>query len=138
MIRFAAFDRYQPEALGVLRIVTALMFISHAIIKLFGFPPGAEPGPQALTSLFGIAAVFEIITGPLILIGLFTRPAAFLAAGEMGIAYWMVHAPASPYPVINHGEVAILFCFIFLYLVFAGPGAWSVDGWIRGTGDGRG
>jgi putative oxidoreductase len=120
-------SQYSPQALAVLRIVTALMLISHAIVKLTGFPPGAEPGPQALTSLFGIAGLFEIVVGPLILIGLFTRAAALLASGEMAIAYWMIHAPASPYPIINHGEVAILFCFIFLYLVFAGPGAWSLD-----------
>lgn len=127
MIQSTTLSRWDQEALGVLRIVTALLLISHAVVKLFGFPPGAEPGPQALTSLFGIAGLFEIVAGPLILIGLFTRPVAFLASGEMAIAYWWTHAPASLYPIINRGEVAILFCFTFLYLAFAGPGAWSLD-----------
>ena len=127
MINTTTLSRYEQEALGVLRIVTALLLISHAIVKLTGFPPGAEPGQQTLTSLFGIAALFEIVAGPLLLIGLFTRPVAFLASGEMAIAYWWTHAPASLYPIINHGEVAILFCFTFLYLAFSGPGAWSVD-----------
>jgi putative oxidoreductase len=127
MIQSATLARYEQEALGVLRIVTALLLISHAIVKLFGFPPGAEPGPQELTSLFGIAGLFEIVAGPLLLIGLYTRATAFLASGEMAIAYWWTHAPASLYPIVNRGEVAILFCFMFLYLVFSGPGAWSVD-----------
>lgn len=127
MINSTTLSRWDQEALGVLRIVTALLLISHAVVKLFGFPPGAEPGPQELTSLFGIAGLFEIVAGPLLLIGLFTRATAFFAAGEMGIAYWLVHAPSSPFPVINRGEVAILFCFMFLYLVFSGPGAWSID-----------
>jgi putative oxidoreductase len=127
MIPATTLARYEQEALGVLRIVTALLLISHAIVKLTGFPPGAEPGPQALTSLFGIAALFEIVAGPLLLVGLFTRPVAFLASGEMAIAYWWIHAPAHFHPIVNRGEVAILFCFIFLYLVFSGPGAWSVD-----------
>ena len=83
MIPSTTLARYDQEAHGVLRIVTALLLISHAIVKLFGFPPGAEPGPQALTSLFGIAGLFEIVAGPLLLIGLFTRPVAFLAAVEM-------------------------------------------------------
>ena len=128
MIQSTTLARYEQEALGVLRIVTALLYIGHAIVKLFGFPPGAEPGPQALTSLFGIAGVIELILGGLILVGFYTRAAAFLASGEMAIAYWMVHFPASPFPIINRGEVAILFCFMFLYLAFSGPGAWSVDG----------
>ena len=127
MIQTSTLQRYQQEALGVLRIVTALLLISHAIVKLTGFPPGAEPGQQELTSLFGIAAVFEIVAGPLLLIGLFTRPVAFLGSGEMAIAYWWIHAPASLYPIVNRGEVAILFCFMFLYLTFSGPGAWSLD-----------
>ncbi|WP_309662307.1 DoxX family protein [Sphingomonas sp.] len=127
MIPSTTLARYEQHALGVLRIVTAVLFIGHAVVKLFGFPPGAAPGPQALTSLFGIAGLIELVVGVLILVGFQTRIAAFLAAGEMAIGYWTVHAPASIYPVANHGEGAILFCFIFLYLVFAGPGVWSVD-----------
>ena len=136
MIPSTSFARYESQALGVLRIVTALLFIGHAMVKLFGFPPGAAPGPQALTSLFGVAGVIELIVGVMILIGWFTRPAAFLAAGEMAVGYWMIHAPQSPFPIANKGELAILFCFMFLYLMFSGPGAWSVDG--RGRHAGRG
>ena len=128
MIPASTLARYERHALGTLRIVTALLFISHAIVKLFGFPPGAEPGPQELTSPFGIAGLFELAAGALLLVGLFTRPVAFLASGDMAIAYWWVHAPASFHPIVNHGEVAILFCFLFLYFVFSGPGAWSLDG----------
>ena len=117
-----------PYALAALRIMTALLFLSHGLVKLFGFPPGAQPGPQQLFTLLGAAGAIELVTGLLILLGWFTRPAAFLASGEMAVAYWMMHGPRSFYPVLNAGEAAILFCFIFLYLVFAGPGAWSVDG----------
>jgi putative oxidoreductase len=78
-------------------------------------------------SLLGAAGVVEAVTGVLILLGLFTRPAALVASGEMAVGYWMMHAPKSPFPVVNMGDPAILYCFIFLYLVFAGPGAWSLD-----------
>jgi putative oxidoreductase len=119
---------WAPRALAVLRIVAAALFMAHGAVKLFGFPEGADPGQQPLTTLFGIGGVLEFFGGLLILVGLFTRPVAFVLAGEMAVAYFMFHAPASPYPAVNQGDAAILFCFIFLYLVFAGPGAWSVDG----------
>jgi putative oxidoreductase len=127
-----AFDRlqkYSPYLLALLRIVAALLFIEHGTAKWMNFPPMGGPGgaPQLL-SLFGIAGLIEIIGGILVLLGLFTRPAAFIMAGEMAVAYWMMHAPHSPYPLNNGGEAAILFCFVFLYLVAAGPGAFSVDG----------
>lgn len=121
------FSRWSPQLLGLLRIVAGLLFLAHGVVKLFGFPPGAEPGVQPLASLFGVGAVIELVTGALIAIGLFTRPAALIASGQMAVAYWMFHAPSSPYPVLNGGEPAILFCFIFLYLVGAGPGAFSAD-----------
>jgi putative oxidoreductase len=123
------FDRlsaYAPQALAILRIVTALLFIAHGSQKLFGFPPG-QMGGVPLMSLFGLAAVLEIVGGLAILLGIFTRPVAFILAGEMAVAYWMVHAPQDFFPVNNGGDGAVLFCFAFLYLVFAGPGAWSVD-----------
>jgi putative oxidoreductase len=120
-------SQYSPQALAVLRIVTALLFISHSLVKLAGFPPGAAPGQQPLMSLLGAAGLIEFVTGVLILLGLFTRQAALLASGEMAVAYWMVHAPKSPFPVLNGGESAVLFCFIFFYFVFAGPGPWSLD-----------
>lgn len=126
---FRSFSRYQPQLLGLLRIVAGLLFLAHGLVKLFGFPPGAMPGQQepALELLF-IAGIIELVAGALITLGLFTRPAAFIAAGEMAVAYWMMHAPRSFYPVENQGEAAILYCFLFLYLAAAGPGAFSIDG----------
>jgi putative oxidoreductase len=121
-------DRYTPYALAALRIVTALIFMEHGTQKLFGFPAPPESGQPPLLSLFGIGAVMEFFGGLLILVGLFTRPVAFLLAGEMAVAYWMFHAPRSFYPVLNGGDAAILYCIVFLLLVFTGPGAWSVDG----------
>ena len=118
---------WAPRVLAILRIVTALIFIEHGAQKLFGFhaPQGGQP---PLLSLLRIAAVMEFFGGLLVLVGFLTRPVAFLLAGEMAVAYWMVHAPQSFFPVLNGGDAAILFCFVFLYLVFAGPGAWSIDG----------
>ena len=127
---FAWLGRWQPQLLAVLRIVTALLFLEHGLMKLIGFPappPGGGTG-GALPPLFLAGALIETIAGILIAIGLLTRPIAFLAAGEMAIAYWMFHAPQNPWPAINNGDAAILFCFVFLYLAAAGPGAWSVDG----------
>jgi len=120
-------ERWSPYILAVLRIVTALIFIEHGTQKLLGFPaPPANGMPPAL-SLFWFGGI-------LLLVGLFTRPVAFLLSGEMAVAYWMVHAPRSFFPVLNGGDPAILYCFIFLYLVFAGPGAWSIDGVLRQSG----
>jgi putative oxidoreductase len=118
--------------LGLLRIVTALLFIEHGTQKLFGFPPGSSmPTPETLSMIWW-AGVIELVPGVLILLGLFTRPAAFIAAGEMAFAYWIGHFPRLPlpegfFPVNTDGDAAVLFCFIFLYLVFAGPGRWSMD-----------
>lgn len=123
--------RYAPHALGALRIVAGLLFLAHGLVKLLGFPPGAAPGPQEPLSLMGVAAAIEIVTGALMVLGLFTRAAAFLASGEMAVGYWLVHAPNSFYPAVNGGDAAILFCFVFLYLAAAGPGAFSLDGVLR-------
>ena len=127
-MEFTWLSRWQPQLLAILRIVTALLFLQHSLIKLFGFPPGAQPGLQPVGTLLWVGGVVELITGVLIMLGLFTRLAAFIAAGEMAVGYFMVHAPKSFYPALNMGEGAILFCFVFLYLAAAGPGAWSVDG----------
>jgi putative oxidoreductase len=127
-MQFLWLSRWQPQLLALLRIVVALLFIEHGAIKLFGFPPGGQPGLQAVGTLLWIGGVVELVTGALVLLGLFTRLAAFIAAGEMAVAYFMVHAPKSFYPAVNMGEAAILFCFVFLYLAAAGPGAWSIDG----------
>jgi putative oxidoreductase len=119
--------RFAPQSLAALRIVAGVLFLAHGLIKVAGFPAGAEPGQQALLSLFGIGGLVEIATGLLIALGLFTRPAAFVASGQMAVAYWMFHAPSSFYPAVNGGDAAILFSFIFFYLVAAGPGAFALD-----------
>jgi putative oxidoreductase len=116
---------YSPQALAVLRIVTALLFIEHGTQKLFGFPPSDMAG--GASGLMLVAGILEVFGGVLVLIGLFTRPVAFVLSGMMAVAYFMAHAPQSFFPVINQGDAAILFCFVFLYLAFAGPGAWSID-----------
>lgn len=119
--------RYANQALGLLRIVAGLLFLLHGCSKLFGFPPfpmGPLPG---IGSMLWIGAIVETVGGFLILIGLFSRPAALIASGEMAVAYWMFHAPKGLFPSNNGGDAAILFCFIFLLIVAAGPGAWSVE-----------
>jgi putative oxidoreductase len=113
--------------LAVLRIMTALLFIAHGTSKLFNFPATGMPTPP-MFSLFGMAGLLELVGGLLILIGLFTRPVAFILAGEMAVAYFMAHLPQSFFPLVNGGDSAVLFCFVFLYLFVSGPGAWSVDG----------
>ena len=123
--------RYAPYLLAALRVVAGLLFLAHGVVKLFGFPPDAAPGHQELLSLLGIAALIEVATGILIVLGVFTRAAAFLASGEMAVAYWMAHAPQSLFPAVNGGDAAILFCFVFLYVAAAGPGAFSLDGLLR-------
>lgn len=134
----SSLNPFAPLALGLLRIVAGLLFLSHGLVKLFGFPPGAHPGPQPLFTLFGVGGVIEFAAGALIALGLFTRPAAFVASGEMAVAYWMFHAPSGFFPAANGGDAAILYCFFFLYLVAAGPGALALDNQIRArsTSDG--
>ena len=119
------------QMLGVLRIVAALCFMEHGCQKLFGFPSVPSFGMPPLLSLEGIAGIIEFVGGLLVLVGFQTRIAALLMSGEMAIGYWMLHAPKSFYPAINGGDGAVLFCFIFLYLVFAGPGVWSLDTTVR-------
>jgi putative oxidoreductase len=111
-----------------LRIVAAVLFLAHGLTKLVGFPVGAAPGEQPLMTLLGFAGVIEVVTGALLILGVFTRPAALIASGEMAFAYWFYHAPRSFFPAINGGDAAILFCFVFLYISAAGPGALSLDG----------
>lgn len=123
-----ALNAWAPRALAALRIMTALLFIEHGTQKLLAFPIPSPMGTPALASLPGIAGLLEIVGGALVVIGLFTRPVAFLLSGQMAIAYFLAHGSRSFWPVVNGGDAAILFCFIFFYLVFSGPGAWSVDG----------
>jgi putative oxidoreductase len=126
-MQFTWLSRWQAEVRAILRIVVGLLFLEHALIKLAGFPPGGKPGLQEVGSFLWIAGVIELVTSVLITLGLFTRVAAFVAAGEMAVGYWMVHAKTSFYPAVNMGEAAILYCFVFLYLAAAGPGAWAID-----------
>jgi len=116
---------WAPRLLSVLRIIAAFLFMEHGTMKLFGFP--SSMGDVSLFSLFGVAGALEVFGGLLILVGLFTRPVAFLLSGEMAFAYFIAHAPNGFWPVLNHGEPAVLYCFIFLYLAAAGGGPWSVD-----------
>ena len=123
--------RFAPQALGALRMVAGLLFLAHGLIKVVGFPAGAEPGPQPLLSLFGIGGLIEIVTGALLLLGVLSRPAALIASGQMAVAYWMFHAPSSPFPAVNGGDAAILFSFVFLYVAAAGPGAFALNHLLR-------
>ncbi len=119
--------RWAPRLLSVLRIVAALVLITHGTQKLFGFPV-SEPRPAVeLFSQMGLAGVLEVFGGPLLLAGLFTRPLAFVFSGEMAFAYFIVHAPRGFWPVLNGGESPVLLCFIFLYLAAAGGGEWALD-----------
>jgi putative oxidoreductase len=120
--------RAAPALLAALRVVSGALFLAHGLVKVAGFPAGAQPGQQALLSLFGIGGLIEVVAGALLIVGFLTRPAAFIASGQMAVAYWMFHAPASVYPAVNGGDAAILFCFAFLYIAAAGVGAFSIDG----------
>ena len=119
---------WEPQAHGILRIITGLLFLEHGTQKFLSFPPGDFAGMGWTFSNPGaFAGIVELLCGFLIAIGFFTRPAAFLASGTMAVAYWMAHAPQNFFPVNNMGDAAILYCFIFLYFVFAGAGAFSID-----------
>ena len=117
---------WQPRVLSLVRIISAFLFMQHGGQKIFGFP-AEQRYPFELFSLSGTAGVLELVGGFLLLIGLFTRPVAFILSGQMAFAYFIAHAPQGFWPLNNHGELAIMFCFVFLYFVFAGGGSWSVD-----------
>ena len=121
----STFSRLAPHLLSALRIAAAFTFIAHGTQKLFGFP---APGPPfKLMSMLGAAGIIEAVGGLLMLLGLFSRPVAFVLAGEMAVAYFMQHAPRGTWPLVNGGELAVLYCFLWLYFCAAGPGPWSVD-----------
>ncbi len=130
---------WTPYLLSILRIITAFLFIQVGTAKLFAFPGAILPGggTAPVGSLPGVAGVLETFGGGLVLIGLFTRPVAFLLSGEMAVAYFHAHAPHGFWPVLNQGSPAVLFCFLFLFLSAAGAGPWSVDGLRGAAGDGR-
>lgn len=125
-MNLSGFSARAPQVLSLLRIVAGLMFMQHGTQKIFGFPEAAR-GPFELMTQMGIGGVLELVGGALIVLGLFTRPVAFILSGMMAVAYFQFHAPASLYPLVNGGELAAMYCWVFLYLFFAGPGAWSVD-----------
>ena len=133
MSRSFPLARFAPQLLSVLRIAAAFMFMLHGTGKLFHFPADQSMPPMELAvgSQPWIAGVLECFGGFLLLIGLFTRPVAFLLSGEMAVAYFQAHAPRSLFPTLNHGEAAALFSFIWLYFSAAGPGPWSVDAAMR-------
>ncbi|WP_232628191.1 DoxX family protein [Methylobacterium sp. Leaf118] len=116
---------WAPRMLSILRIVSALIFLAHGTQKILGFPASSMNPP--LLSLSGIAGLLELVGGALLVVGLFSRPVAFLLSGQMAFAYFIAHAPKSVFPALNGGDAAILFCFVFLYIAFAGPGPWSLD-----------
>jgi putative oxidoreductase len=117
-----------------LRIVAGLLFMEHGLVKLFGFPPGSPmPMPTAFT-LFWFAGVIELVGGALITLGLFTRSAAFICSGEMAVAYFKFHAPHGFWPLVNHGELVVLYCFSWLYFSTTGGGPWSLDAALRRRG----
>lgn len=124
-------ERWAPLLLSVLRIVTGLLFLEHGTQKLLGFPASPMP-PPPIGSLFWFGGILELVGGLLIILGLFTRPVAFILSGQMAIAYWCFHANKGPFPALNMGDAAILFCFVFLYLAAAGPGPWSLDSKLAG------
>jgi putative oxidoreductase len=122
----AALAEWQPRILSILRIVAGLLFLQHGLVKMFAFPM-AFPNPVPQFSQLWFAAAIEIAGGVLLILGLFTRWAAFVCSGLMAFAYFLGHAPRAMYPIQNGGNLAILYCFVFLYIFFAGPGPWSID-----------
>ena len=127
------FQVWAPRMLSVLRIVTALLFLTHGTAKLFHIPQQAMFDNLQLMSMLGWQGVLEAGGGLLLLIGLFSRPVAFILSGDMAVAYFMAHWPKSWLPLLNGGELAVLYCFVFLYLFAAGPGPWSIDARRRST-----
>jgi putative oxidoreductase len=121
-------SEWSPRLLSVLRIMSALLYMAHGTQKLLGFPPmpAGRAMPELLT-LQGVSGILEVVLGASLALGLFTRPAAFVASGHMAFAYFIGHAPRNFFPALNNGDAAILFCFVFLYLSAAGPGSWSLD-----------
>jgi putative oxidoreductase len=128
MARVSGFrTAWQPRLLSIVRLVAGLLFMEHGMAKLFGFPHVRAFAHLQFASLIGLAGVIETFGGALVALGLFTRPAALILSGEMAVAYFKVHFPRSFFPLLNGGEDAILYCFIFLYLSLVGGGAWSLD-----------
>ena len=125
-----------PIALSILRIMSGLLFLAHGTQKFLSFPAGERAGSGwAFAHPGAYAGIVELVAGTLIALGLFTRPAAFIASGTMAFAYFIAHAPQNFFPVSNGGDAAILYCFLFLFFVFSGPGPWSIDAGMRRSAD---
>lgn len=122
---------WTPRILSVLRIVAGFLFMTHGSAKILHVPDVRSLDHLRVFSMIGVAGLLELIGGTLVTIGLYARPAAFVLSGEMAFAYFIAHAPNNFLPLLNHGESAVLYCFLFLYLAFAGPGPWSVDAQLR-------
>jgi putative oxidoreductase len=133
MIRMDSLMVWAPRVLSIVRIMVALLFLEHGTQKLLGFPAGGTH--PAMFTLSWFQGVIELVGGLLLALGLFTQPVAFILSGDMAVAYFMAHAPQNFFPIINRGDAAILYCFIFFYIFFAGPGPWSVDAMWRGMPD---
>ncbi len=131
-------SRWAPRVLSILRLIAGFLLMQHGLQKLFGvlMPPAPVGAPQEhgtfqLLSLMGVAGILEFGGGLLLLLGLFTRPVAFILSGLMAVAYFMVHAPGGFWPILNKGELAVIYCFVYLYFAVAGGGEWSLDRLLR-------
>ncbi|HLG46588.1 MAG TPA: DoxX family protein [Reyranella sp.] len=122
---------WTPMLLSILRFMSGLLVLQHGFGKWLKFPPGVVPPTFNLNSMPGYAGIIELVCGILLVLGLFTRPAAFIISGMCAVGYFLVHAPQGFFPILNKGELIVLYCFVFLYLAAAGPGPWSLDAWIR-------
>ena len=126
-MKSSGLSRLTPYLLSVLRLVAAFVYVAHGTQKMFGVPGHPFHAPQMAATMLGAAGVLETIGGTLLFIGLFTRPVAFVLSGQMAVAYFTQHFPGGPWPILNGGELAVLFCFLWLFFCVAGPGPWSLD-----------
>ncbi len=122
---------WAPVVLSVLRIMTGLLFFEHGLQKMVGFPPPPQPMPSPMPPMLMASGLLEFVGGAMFTAGLFTRPVAFILSGMMAVAYFIAHAPQGFFPILNRGELAIVYSFVFLYFFFAGGGAWSIDALMR-------
>ncbi|HEY0378445.1 MAG TPA: DoxX family protein [Pyrinomonadaceae bacterium] len=132
------YSTWAPRVLSILRLLAGFLLMQHGLQKIFGvlLPPAPAGAPQEhgtfqLLSLVGVSGILELVGGALLLVGLFTRPVAFILSGLMAVAYFMVHAPGGFWPILNRGELAVIYSFVYLYFAVAGGGAWSLDRLLR-------
>jgi len=127
----ATLQSWTPMLLSIMRFMSGLLLLQHGFGKWLKFPAGAYPATMNLNSMAGYAGIIELVGGILLVLGLFTRPAAFIVSGMCAVGYFLVHAPHGFYPILNKGETIALYCFVFLYIAAAGGGSWSLDAWVR-------